>query len=95
MWGGRLHELGVDIIPYRRLFGEDADSAYFQHTLSQEAVIMDGVDTVVTALGHDPETALADELSGHIKDLHLIGDCLSPRSVEEAVLEGLQIAAQI
>mgnify|MGYP000506208312 FL=1 len=56
---------------------------------------MDGVDTVVTALGHDPQTALADELSGHIKDLHLIGDCLSPRSVEEAVLEGLQIAAQI
>ena len=95
VWLGTLHKLGVDIIPYMRLFGADADSAYFQHTLSQEAVIMDGVDTVVTALGHDPQTALADELSGHIKDLHLIGDCLSPRSVEEAVLEGLQIAAQI
>lgn len=94
-WLGDLHRLGVEIIPYARLFGVDPDSAYFQHTLSGEPLVMEGVDTVVTALGHQPVTTLANQLSKWSGEVHQIGDCLAARTVEEAVLEGLRIGTQI
>jgi predicted NAD/FAD-dependent oxidoreductase len=56
---------------------------------------MEGVDTVVTSLGHAPRTELSEALADAGYKVHAIGDCLSPRTVEEAVLEGLQIGARI
>jgi hypothetical protein len=47
------------------------------------------VDTVVMAFGHAAETALEHELADLGIPLHLAGDCLSPRSAEEAVYEGM------
>ena len=90
-WLGELHKLGVEIMPYTRLFGMDSDTVYLQHTLSKAAVVCDGVDTVVLALGHRPETGLEQALSGWPGEVHIIGDCLSPRTAEEAVLEGLRV----
>jgi len=94
-WLGDLHRLGVEIMPHLRLFGADDESAWFQHTLSGEPVEMEGTDTLVTALGHAPETTLARALTGWGGETHEIGDCLSPRTAEEAVLEGLRIGAVI
>jgi hypothetical protein len=94
-WLGDLHRLGIEVIPYARLYGADQDSAYFQHTLSGEPLVLEGVDTIVTSLGHQPVTTLADDLGDWDGDIHIIGDCLSPRTVEEAVLEGLRIGSQI
>jgi len=92
---GDLHRLGVEITPHARLFGADSDSAYFQHVLSGEAIMFDQVDTVVAALGHRADTSLPDALSDWDGKVHLIGDCLSPRTVEEAVLEGLRVGTQL
>ena len=94
-WIGILHTLGVEIIPYVRLFGADADSVYLQHTTSGEAVVCDGVDTLVTALGHESVTGLEQAIEGYGGDIHLIGDCLAPRTAEEAVLEGLKVASAL
>ena len=94
-WLGDLHRLGVEVIPYARLFGVDQDSAYFQHTLSGESIVLEGIDTVITSLGHQPVTTLADDLGDWDGEFHMIGDCLSPRTVEEAVLEGLRTGSQI
>ena len=94
-WLGVLHKLGVEIIPNARFFGADADSAYFQHTLSDEAMIFEGVDTVVTSLGHVSQTGLADRLADWPGEIHMIGDCLSPRTVEEAILEGLRAGVAV
>ena len=55
----------------------------------------DGVDTLVTALGHEAESGLEAALEGFAGEVHCIGDCLSPRSAEEAVLEGLKVAAAL
>lgn len=92
-WLGDLHRLGVEVVPYARLFGVDSDCAYLQHTLSGEPIILEDTDTVVTAFGHSPATALADSLDGWRGEKHLIGDCLCARTVEEAVLEGLRIGS--
>jgi hypothetical protein len=38
---------------------------------------------------------LADELESWGGEVHMIGDCLTPRTAEEAVFEGLKVAAEI
>jgi 2,4-dienoyl-CoA reductase-like NADH-dependent reductase (Old Yellow Enzyme family) len=90
-WVGILHRLGVEIVPYVRLFGADGDTVYLQHTTSGEPVLCEGVDTLVLAQGHDSVDDLATELAGWPGELHQIGDCLAPRTAEEAVLEGLKV----
>jgi hypothetical protein len=94
-WLGELHRLGVEIIPYARLFGADGDTVYLQNTTSGEAVLCDGVDTLVTALGHQSESGLENELAGWPGEIHVIGDCLAPRTAEEAVLEGLRAGVAV
>ena len=92
---GTLHKLGVEIIPHVRVVRMDSEDVYFQHTLSGEPVILKAVDTLVTAQGHLAETKREEDLSAHRILHHIIGDCLSPRTVEEAVLEGLRIGATL
>lgn len=92
---GRLFSLGVEVIPYARLYGADTDTVYLEHVMAKEPIVCEGVDTLVIALGHESEDGLADELAGLDIDLHMIGDCLAPRTAEEAVLEGLRVAAVV
>ncbi len=91
-WLGDLHRLGVEIIPYARPFGVDGDTVYLQHTLSGEAILCEGADTLVAAYGHKSETGLEAALSDWDGEFHVIGDCLAPRTAEEAILEGMRAA---
>jgi len=94
-WLGTLHKLGVEVMPHLRLFGADADTAYFQHTLSGEPVMLEDTDTLVTALGHVPDTTLADALADWPGEVHVIGDSLAARTAEEAVFDGLKLAWEL
>ncbi|WP_282610647.1 FAD-dependent oxidoreductase [Pelagibius sp. Alg239-R121] len=92
---GRLHRLEVDIRTHARLFGIDGETVYFQDTLSNEPVILEGVDTLVLALGHQSEITLEQELAGQDVEMLSVGDCVTPRTAEEAVFEGLQAGWKI
>ncbi len=94
-WAGRLHKLGVEVIPYARLFGADGDTAYFHHTASNEPIVCDNMDTLVMSQGHQPVATLEDELREAGVEVHLVGDCLSPRTAEEAIYEGLMVAREV
>jgi 2,4-dienoyl-CoA reductase-like NADH-dependent reductase (Old Yellow Enzyme family) len=90
-----LHKLGVKVLPYMRLYGSDADSVYLQHVGSGEAVVIDKVDTLVLCTGHTPVDELSDALEDMDIEVRVIGDAASPRTAEEAVYEGLSVAAEI
>ncbi len=94
-WVALLHRLGVEIVPLVRLFGIDGETAYFQHMASGEPVILEEVDTLVLALGHERVADLESQLAGWGGEVRLIGDCLAPRTAEEAVLEGLKAGTAI
>jgi 2,4-dienoyl-CoA reductase-like NADH-dependent reductase (Old Yellow Enzyme family) len=89
-WAGVLHDLGVEVIPYAELYGVDGETVYLSHVSGKAPIIIDGVDTLVTSLGHDAVNRLEDELAGFDGEIHVVGDCLTPRTAEEAVLEGLR-----
>ena len=90
-----LHKLGVQVLTYMRLYGSDSDSVYLQHQSSGEAVVIDKVDTLVLCTGHTPVDDLSDELQALGIEAHIIGDAAAPRTAEEAVYEGLKVAAEI
>jgi 2,4-dienoyl-CoA reductase-like NADH-dependent reductase (Old Yellow Enzyme family)/thioredoxin reductase len=90
-----LHEHGVKVLTYMRLYGSDSDSVYLQHQTSGEAVVIDKVDTLVLCSGHAPVDDLSDALEGLGIETHVIGDAAAPRTAEEAIYEGLKVAAEI
>ncbi|MEZ5773933.1 MAG: hypothetical protein R3D33_04290 [Hyphomicrobiaceae bacterium] len=92
-YAAKLHALGVEVHPYMRLYGFDGETAYFLHTAAQTPVEMADVDTVVLVAPNEPEDALAAEVRRLGIPVHLVGDCLAPRTAEEAVYEGLKAAA--
>jgi 2,4-dienoyl-CoA reductase-like NADH-dependent reductase (Old Yellow Enzyme family)/NADPH-dependent 2,4-dienoyl-CoA reductase/sulfur reductase-like enzyme len=94
-WNGILHKLGVEVIPYARLFGADADSVYFQHATSGEPIVVNEVNTLVLSQGHDRVATLEAELADYSGEVRVIGDALTPRTAEEAVLEGLKVGVAL
>jgi 2,4-dienoyl-CoA reductase-like NADH-dependent reductase (Old Yellow Enzyme family) len=94
-WVGVLHQLGVEMIPYARFCGGVDGSAFFQHMTCGETMVCGEVDTIVSCYAPQANSdcdwiAAVDGLA-----VSRIGDAVSPRTVEEAVLEGLQLARSI
>lgn len=69
-----------------RAFGVAAE---VQHVLTDELVLVDGVAGLVLACGSTPEGGLLEALKDDAVPAIGVGDCLAPRTVEEAVLDGL------
>jgi mycofactocin system FadH/OYE family oxidoreductase 2 len=55
----------------------------------------EGFDTVVYALGSRVEDSLYKALKGKVKELYRIGDCVAPRKIDMAVLEGDKVGRMI
>jgi 2,4-dienoyl-CoA reductase-like NADH-dependent reductase (Old Yellow Enzyme family) len=94
-WIGDIHKLGVEVVPFARLYGADDTTCYLQHVTSGEPIILDEIDTIVTSLGHRSVIDLADALEDWAGEVVMIGDCLAPRTCEEAVLEGLRVGVAL
>jgi len=66
-----------------------------QHTASDEPIVFDDIQTLVLCQGHLPVNELESELKPLVEKLIAVGDCLTPRTAEEAVYEGLQAAWEL
>jgi hypothetical protein len=58
---------------------------------SNEIIDFHGYDTIVLAVGNDSADDLYFELKGRIPQLYRIGDCVSPRKTDMAIVEGHRI----
>ena len=90
-----LHRLGVNMLTYMRLYGSDDSSVYLQHIASGEAVILEGVNTLVLCTGHVPVDDLHELLAETPIDVRLVGDAAAPRTAEEAVYEGFRAGLEV
>lgn len=52
-------------------------------------------DSLVLAMGQEVDDGLYKSLKGSVKELHRIGDCVSPRKLDMAVWEGHQIGREL
>ena len=56
---------------------------------------LDGVDTVVLSMGSRSTNAISRALRHRGAALHAIGDCVAPRGIHQALLEGTRVARAI
>ncbi len=89
-----LAQARITVVPLARPYGADNDTVYLQHVLTGEPVIIGGISATVLACGHQASSALLTELGEQGVPAVGAGDCLAPRTVEEAVLEGLTVASE-
>ena len=85
----------ITVLPLVRPYGVDQDTVYLQHVLTEEPVLVEGVAGLVLACGASPAGELLETLEVGRPAAVGIGDCLAPRTVEEAVLDGLVAASAI
>ncbi|MFO8101042.1 MAG: NAD(P)/FAD-dependent oxidoreductase [Dehalococcoidia bacterium] len=52
-------------------------------------------DTVVLAMGMEPENHLAEELEGLVPEIYSVGDCVKPRNAASVAYQAAQVAAKI
>ncbi|MEM4676088.1 MAG: NADH oxidase, partial [Nitrososphaerota archaeon] len=52
-------------------------------------------DTVVIAVGSEPNNELVKQLEGKVAELYAVGDCVNPRKALEAIREATEVAMKI
>jgi dimethylglycine catabolism A len=91
----RLFARGVLLTPHTRLVAIEGSSVIVANVYSGEERRIDGVDTIVLAMGSRSTDTLYRALKGKVRELHAIGDCVAPRGVHHAILEGTRVARLI
>ncbi|MBI2876338.1 MAG: FAD-dependent oxidoreductase, partial [Candidatus Tectomicrobia bacterium] len=92
----RLLEQGVVLTPFtavREIRGNQV-VVYPIYTPQQERTI-EGVDTVVLAMGNRACNELYRALKGQVKELYAVGDCVAPRKIAMAIYEGHKVGRTI
>ncbi|MDN5806443.1 MAG: NADH:flavin oxidoreductase [Brevibacterium sp.] len=83
---------GVDFVNDARLVGIDATTGYLQSTLCEIIHEVEGV--AATIVSGAPQSVVPD-LDFGSASVRTIGDAVAPRTVEEAVFEGLEAASNL
>jgi 2,4-dienoyl-CoA reductase-like NADH-dependent reductase (Old Yellow Enzyme family)/thioredoxin reductase len=84
----RLDEAGVELIHHLRPVALRAGAVECVNVFSHRPVTIEGVDTLVVSAGRTARNDLHDALVVAGVPVERAGDCLSPRSFEEAIREG-------
>jgi 2,4-dienoyl-CoA reductase-like NADH-dependent reductase (Old Yellow Enzyme family)/thioredoxin reductase len=84
----RLDEAGVELLHHLRPVGLRPGAVEFVNVFSHRPVVIDGVDTLVVSAGRSTRNDLHESLLGAGVAVERVGDCLGPRSFEEAIREG-------
>ncbi len=87
---------GVTVVPFVQPYGVDDDTVPLQHVLTGAPVMVEDAVALVLAVGHESGDALLRELEerGDVEVVG-VGDCLAPRTAEEAVLDGLRVGTAL
>ena len=88
----RLVESGVTVLLGRRLRGVDAQGVLAD---GPEGTLRLPADTVVTAFGTRPNTALSGGAYAEDPRVHVVGDCVEPGDVGDAVHMAFEAAAAL
>ncbi len=87
----RLYSKGVKLSPQTGVKEINGDKVIAYHIYSGEKRTIEGVDTVVLAIGEEACNELFSSLRGRVPELYAVGDCVAPRGVEMAIYEGHRV----
>ena len=88
----RLFRKGVTLTPHTALVAVEGSTIVVANAFTGAQRRIDGVDTVVLALGSRSTDAISRALRNRGAARHTIGDCVAPRGTHQAILEGTRVA---
>ncbi len=88
----RLFGQGVVLTPHTDLLAVEGSTVLVSNVYTGEPRRIEGVDTVVLSMGARSTDALYRALKGRVPAVHAVGDCVAPRGVHHAILEGTRVA---
>jgi mycofactocin system FadH/OYE family oxidoreductase 2 len=91
----RLFKRGVVLTPHTELRAVEGSTVVVGNVYSGAEQRIEGVDTVVLATGSRSTDALYRALKGRVAELHAVGDCVAPRGVHQAILDGTRVGRAI
>ena len=91
----RLFAKAVTLTPNTDLVAVEGSTVVVANAYTGQQRRIEGVDTVVLSMGSRSTDALYRALRGRVPVLHAIGDCVAPRGVHHAILEGTRVARAI
>ena len=91
----RLFTKGVTLTPHTELCAVEGSTVIVANVYSGAERRIEGVDTVVLAMGSRSTDHLYRALKGKVPEIHAVGDCVAPRGVHHALLEGTRAARAI
>jgi mycofactocin system FadH/OYE family oxidoreductase 2 len=91
----RLFAHGVVLTPHSELRAVEGSVVVVANVYSGEERRLEGVDTVVLSMGARSTDALYRALRGRVPALHAVGDCVAPRGVHHAILEGTRVGVRV
>jgi len=78
-----MTDILIDLIAGDKVMGRDL--------YTHEPLIFEGYDTVILDMGNLPVDDLYFQLKGKVKERYRVGDCVAPRGIDMAVLEGRRV----
>ncbi len=84
----RLRPKGIRITPSWLVTAIDRTTVHGVDRFSGEHLTIEEVDSVILAMGNEASDELYRDLKGRVSELYAIGDCLAPRRIDDAVLDG-------
>jgi thioredoxin reductase len=91
----RLFTKGAVLTPHTELRAIEGSTVVVTNVYSGEERRIEGVDTVVLAMGSRSTDGLYRALKGRVAALHAVGDCVAPRGVHQAILDGTRAGRAI
>lgn len=88
----RLFAKGATLTSHTELRAVEGSTVVVANVYSGVERRIEGVDTVVLAMGSRSTDGLYRALKGRVQELHAVGDCVAPRGVHHALLEGTRAA---
>jgi mycofactocin system FadH/OYE family oxidoreductase 2 len=87
----RLLQKGVSFISDVRVEEIQGTAVKAVNIYSNEAQIFEGYNAIVVVMPNRPDDTLYFHLKNRMKELYRIGDCVAPRKIDMAILEGNKV----
>jgi hypothetical protein len=62
---------------------------------TNESILFADYDTVVLDVGNTVDDDLYLQLKGRVKEVYRTGDCVAPRGIDMAIIEGRQVGEEL
>jgi len=92
LWYRRALAKGILLTPNHFLAGLGPNNATIMNNYTGQTRHLEGLALAVMATPQSANDALYQQLLGKVQQLYRIGDCLAPRRVEHAILDGERAA---